>query len=232
MKTLLVIILPFVLSACVSCAAETRHNVWPNLSFVVIDQLPDKHVFERTKDFNPTVKRVILLPIVENYLWNGKRHHFALADPIIVEPGGETLQKIMAPFETGDQAVRSCIILARDYCPGTLQPVINYAGSYKGKEVWLVELARLSSDQYKGALESIINELSSGSIQVGKEKIFESAVKEGKLLSTGELLSPIVRNDGFRFRYVLWNMPPDTKVPICMSSAGLNVIKKELDLNN
>ena len=226
-KTIITVTL--VLTVTVCCGMGKKNGVWPDISFIVMDEIPDKFVFSRTEDVLPTVKRVVLLPIVENYLWNGKRHYLALADPIVIEPGRETLRKIMSSLETGDQAVRRCIILARGYCPGTLQPVINYAGLYNGKENWLIELAKVSDSQFENAFQSITNELANSTLCIGKEKTFEDAVKERKLLSTGTLFSPIVRgDDSFRGPIVLWSVPAGTKVAICLSPGGIEALKKEL----
>jgi hypothetical protein len=225
-KILVSLFLGIFTSACDRSGAQG--TPWPEISFVVLDEIPDKFVFSRTKDFVPSVNRVVLLPIVENYLWNGKRYYLALADPIIVEPGRETLRKTMSSLETGDQVVRECVVLARGYCPGTLQPVINYAGSYNGKTNWLVELAKVSDFQFENAFQSITNELTSSALRIGKEKTFEVAIKEKALLRTGELLSPVIRNDGFRSRYVLWSVPVGTEVAICLSSNAIKSLKNEL----
>jgi len=134
----------------------------------------------------------------------------------------------MSSIETNNQAVRECIVLARGYSPGTLQPVINYAGSYNGKQVWLLELAKVSEMQFGSAFQSITNELAGSTLRVGKEKTFETAVKEKNLLSTGELLSPVTRNNGYRSRYVLWSVPAGTEIAICISSNGMQSLKAEL----
>jgi hypothetical protein len=221
-----VLILALTTSSC--CDPKLQVNPWPDISFVVLDEIPEKFVFSRTRDFLPTVKQVVLLPIVENYRWNGRRHHLALADPLFVEPGRETLRKTMSTLETGDQVVRRCIVLARGYCPGTLQPVINYAGKYYGKEVWLIELAKLSDQHTTKAFQSITNELNRLSLRVGPEKTFEEALRDKTLLCTGELLSPIIRKNDFRAPIVLWNVPAGTDIAICVSSNGLKVLKAEL----
>src|SRR5689334_2777637 len=125
------------MSLFLGCSSIAREYNWPEKSFVILDETPDTFVFTHGPKIEPTVNRVILLPIVENYLWNGRRQTLALADPIVVEPGRETLRKTMASLETNRQNVRSCIVLASGYCPGTLQPFINYSGRYQDKDVWL-----------------------------------------------------------------------------------------------
>lgn len=203
-------------------------NPWPEMSFVILEENPELFVFEQTTKVVPAVNRVLLLPIVENYLWEEKRYYMALADPLIVEPGKETLRKTMSLLENNNQAVRACIVLARGYCPGILQPIINYAGDYKGRQVWLVELAKLSDEQFTAVWQIISNELSHATIHIGKEKTFEDALKEKQLISTGELLSPIVRTGEYRSRYVLWTVPVGTEVAVCVTPDGLKLLKDEL----
>jgi hypothetical protein len=216
----------------VGCSTVAEDDHWPKeMSFVILDETPNTFVFTRGTNVEPTVSRVVLLPIVENYFWNGKRHFLALADPTVVEPGKESLHKIMAALETNRQAVRDCIVLAPGYCPGTLQPVINYGGKYKGKDVWLVELAKITPQQYQASVQCITNDLNTPILRVqGERQVkFEDAIKAGKLLNNAEIKGTVVHNDGtFRNTYILWSVPDGTKVAICLSSNGWNVLNREI----
>jgi hypothetical protein len=216
----------------VGCSTVAEDGHWPKeMSFVILDETPDTFVFTHGPKIEPTVNRVVLLPIVENYLWKGKRHFLALADPIVVEPGKELLSKTMASLETNRQAVRDCIVLAPGYCPGTLQPVINYSGKYKDKDVWLVELAKITAKQFQASVQCITNDLNTPILRVQGERqvSFEDAIKAGKLLNNAELKGPLLHSDGeFRNTYVLWSVPDGTKVSICLSSNGWAVLKREL----
>lgn len=214
------------------CSSVAGDDHWPeDRSFVVLDETPDTFVFTHGPKIEPTVNRAILLPIVENYLWKGKRHFLALADPIVVEPGKESLRKIMASLERNHQAVRRCIVLAPGYCPGTLQPVINYSGKYNDKEVWLVELTKVTANQFQSALKCITNDLNTPTLRVqGSRQVgFEDAIKAGKLLTNAELKGPLLHSDGeFRNTYVLWSVPDGTKVSVCLSSNGWSILTREL----
>jgi hypothetical protein len=195
-----------------------------------MDEIAEKAVFERTKNIEPTVDRVLLLPIVENYLFDGRRHRIALADPIVVYPGKKSLKETFSVLSENKQRVRDCIIIAHGYSPGTLQPAINYAGLYRGKEVWLVEMAKLSDEQFKAAGRGIASELNGQGLRVGGIKTFEDAVREGVLLSTSELLSPVVRWGDHRNAYVLWSMSSGTEVAICLTPEGRKTVLTELGL--
>jgi hypothetical protein len=219
------------LGLLVGCSTVTEDDHWPEMSFVILDETPNTFVFTRGPNIEPTVNRVVLLPIVENYLWNGRRHFLALADPMVVEPGKESLRKTMSSLEMNSQAVRRCIVLAPGYCPGTLQPVINYGGKYKGKDVWLVELAKITQQQYQASVQCITNDLNKPILRVqGNVQVkFEDALKAGKLLNNAELKGPVVHSDGtFRCTYVLWSVPDGTDISICLSSNGWNVLTREI----
>lgn len=210
---------------------------WPGISFIVMDEIPGEYEFNRTENIVPTVTRVILLPIVENYKWEEKRINYAIVDPILVFPGKDAMDKTFSHLLAARQKVRECIVLARGYCPGTLQPVINYAGNYKGKEVWIVELAKVSKKQYAAEYAIIINELAGTSLLLSQMPTtddiwnYEVALKNGQLLRRGIIKSPVIRTGGYkdtRSEIVLWSLPGGMNIPICMTPQGRKLLKDEL----
>lgn len=227
-------IISVVLSALslVSCNRKGPQDTsWPDISFVILDEMPGENVMYRTKNFAPTAKRVVLLPIVENHLWNGKRYDLAIADPIVVVPGEETLRKTLAHLSNDGQRVRRCIVLAYGYCPGTLHLTFNYSGMYHDKEVWLIELAKLSTEQYAAASQVMILELAGSKILVDgdTEQTIEMAIEEKQILGYGEIKSPIVGQGGHRNNYALWSLRNNnTEVAVCLSDSGRRVLQKEL----
>lgn len=225
----------FILSC--SCGTGAPKDAWPGISFIVMDEIPEEFKFNRTENIIPTVQRVVLLPIVENYQWEGKRISYAIANPILVFPGKEPLDKTFSPLVVDNQKVRRCIVLARGYCPGTLQPVINYAGIYKGKEAWIVELAKVSKKQYAAEYAIVMNELSGTSLLLSQMPTtndiwnYEVALDKGQLLRRGIIKSPVIRTGGYkdtRSEIVLWSLPGGMNIPICMTPQGRKLLKDEL----
>ena len=207
----------------------STENPWPvNTSFVVIDEEPDTFISGRTENFIPSVHRVVLLPIVLNYLWEGKRHQIALADPFAIEPGKESLYEMMDHLEKNEQTVWSCLVLSSGYYPGTLQLQINHAGIYQDKEVWLIMLAPITEEQYKLVFSSIMSELNQTTFKVGEELSFEQALQKQRVLTTRRLRSPIIHSDGFRINYILWTHYAGTLVDVCISETGMKLLKDEL----
>ena len=67
-------------------------------------------------------------------------------------------------------------------------------------------------------------------MNINKQMTFEQALTENRLLSTNELLSPVLRyNDRFRRVIVLWNVNSGTEISICISEKGMNLIKEHLN---
>ena len=220
---------------------EGNGTTWPDrTSFVVIDEEAGKFNFEKIYDFVPSVHRVVLLPVVLNYSWEGKRRRIALADPFVVKPGSKSLHRMMAHLETNRQAVWRCIILVPGYCPGGLQPAINYAGNYQGRKVWLVEMAKITDEQYELVFSSVVSELNQATLILEEESSFEQALQKQKIISTRGLKSPILHKAAepgnvlaskeVRKNYILWNHYAGTKVDICISEAGMDILKKELGM--
>jgi hypothetical protein len=199
-----------------------------------MDEIPEKFDFDRTDHIVQTVDRIVLLPIVENFQWEGKRIHYAIADPIVVQPGREAIYKTFSHLLTNSQNVRRCIVLARGYCPGTLQPVINYAGNYRGKKAWIVELAKVSKMQYATQYPIVMNELSGNSLWLSPLPDtsdiwnYEDALGKGQLLGREMIYSPVIRSSGYRTEIALWSISGGRHVPICMTAQGRKLLKDEL----
>ena len=210
-------------------ASNDNTYEWPDISFVVLDENPNMFLFERNINIVSTIREVLLIPIVNNYKCDNIRYPIAIADPLLVELGKATLKELLSKDAKNYQSVRSCIVIARGYCPGTLQPTINYAGNYKGETVWMIELAKINNAQYKKAYESIIEELNNKQLTIGKRMIFEKALKEKRIISSSELLSPVIRfDDGYRRAASFWDVKPGTEISICISEKGMNLIKEHL----
>ena len=218
------------------CGCDRRHsgkNPWPeSVSFVVFDEEVGKFDFEQTYTFVPSARRVVLLPVVLNYLWEGKRHRIAIADPFVVEPGKESLRQMMAHLETNRQTVWRCIVFAPGYCPRSLSLSLIYAGTYQDKKVLLCQMARVTDEQYGLMFSSIMSELNQAAFILEEETTFEQALQKQKILSTRALKSPLIRNDGLRINYILWNHYAGTQVDICISEAGMNLLRNELSMTN
>ena len=223
------LMLSFMAYASGALASNGNSDSWPDVSFVVLEENPKEFIFERDIDIVATLNKVVLIPIIANYHYGDNTFSTAIADPFVIEPGKDTLKAIFSKYQNHNQKVKRCIVLAKGYCPGTLQPVINYAGIYKGKEVWMIELAKIDDETYKKVYESIIQELNQRNMNINKQMTFEQALNENRLLSTNELLSPVLRyNDGFRRVIVLWNVNSGTEISICISEKGMNIIKEHL----
>jgi len=235
-----------VLVLCLSCASlASRTETWPwpdDTSFVVMDEILDITLPDRVdggalrarnaqpEEIHPTVNRLLLLPVVENYLWNGKRHALALADPIVVKPDERPIRQVLLPLLKHGQYVRRCILIAHGYCPGDLDRSWNCTREYEGKKVWLNEMTKLSKEQFKAASRIIVNELSSSTLRVFNRQVqFEDAIKQGRLLSVCWLWSPLIGEVGYsKQAYVFWTARDGAEVSICLSPEGLHCVKEEL----
>ena len=231
-------VLALCLSAC--CNLPPKGSAWPaDVSFLVVDELPDISIIDRAgKNIIPfSGEHVVLLPIMENYEWQGERHKFALADPIIIKPGTEDIRKTLSHLEVNNQYVRQCIVIAHGYCPGSLNPAFNYSGYYNGKKGWLVELSKLSNEQFTAAAKIMMNELGGNSIFLSKITktyeiwTFNDAVKNGQLLRRSVIKSLVVRENGEQYEIILWNVPEGREVPLCFSAKGRKILKDELQPN-
>ena len=236
-----------VASAIVACSGcnmlYSNENPWPeSASFVVFDEEAGKFDFEHTYDFVPSARRVVLLPVVLNYSWEGKRRRVAIADPFVVEPGKGSLRQMMAHLETNRQGVLSCIVLAPGYCPRGLSFNFIYTGTYQGKTVQLSQMARVTDEQYGLVFSSIMSELNQASLIVEEESSFEQALQKQKIISTRVLKSPILhtpaepgnplRSKEFRKNYILWEYYVGAEVDICISETGMSLLKNELSKTN
>jgi hypothetical protein len=230
-----------VISLILTCCYSQHRNqfYWPDVSFVVIDEKPiNTTYYDQADNLVPSLKRVILLPIIENFIWEGKRLNYAITDPILVVPGKEAMNQTFSHLEFANQKVRRCIIMARGYCPGALQPMINWAGNYNGKEVWMIELPKVTKKQYAKQYEIIINELSGTSLVLsdmpttGDIWNYEYALKNEQLLRRGLIKSPVINNkEGmpiYRREIVLWNLPDGMRIPICFTPEGRKLLKDKL----
>jgi len=238
------LVIALAIIACCGChMLYSNESTWPeNVSFVVFDEEAGKHDFERTYDFVPSARRVVLLPVVLNYQWEGKRRRIALADPFVVEPGKKSLRQMMAHLETDRQTVWRCLVLAPGYCPRGLSSNFIYAGTYQGKEVQLSQMARIADDQYGLVFSSIMSELNQATLILEEESSFDQALQKQKTLSTRELESPILhtpaelgnplRSKERRKFYILWNHYAGTQVDVCISESGMNLLRNELSMTN
>lgn len=226
------------LASCEPQARQEAAALWPEITFVVMDEIPEKFVFERTKEVVPSVDRVLLLPIVANYLHQGERKPYAIAEPMVVHPGEETLSSLFSSLSSNGQRVLRCIILARGYCPGELQPTINYAGIYQGKEAWLVEIARVSDNQYEQTYAILMNELKGDSLTLSRMPLtadiwnFDVCLARKELLRRQIIHSPVVRrhprSPDSRSEIILWAVPEGASVSICISADGRKALEREL----
>jgi hypothetical protein len=239
----------------VSCAAgRGRYGnpsvSWPtDKSFVVVDEVPDYAVSFRmdiSAEFLPqgvaldrknvasAISRVLILPVVENYLWKGKRHSLALVDPIVVHPGEQIIADTLSRLMKNGQYVRNCILLARGYCPGDLySSPWHDVCEYKGKEAWLIEMTRLSNEDFQTAASIMVKELSGSSLHVRHTDrtlppTFQEAIKEERILCQDMLRGPLVGKHGDRAMYLLWGVKHDADVSVCLSPEGLECVKSEL----
>lgn len=189
----------FLLASCEPKTSQKPTAPWPEIAFVVMDGIPEKFVFERTKEVVPSVDRVLLLPIVADYLHQGDRKPYAIAEPLVVHPGEETLSSLFSSLSSNGQRVLRCIILARGYCPGELQPTINHAGIDQGKEAWLVELAKVSDSQHEQTHAIFMSELQGASLTLSRMPLtadiwnFEDCLARKELLRRQIIHSPVVR---------------------------------------
>ncbi len=114
MPTSIVALLLLSFSSCRESSMGGRGRApWPDLSFVVMDQIPSAHVFERTENIVPTARRVVLLPIVSDYTWRGTQHDFAIADPILAVPGEMTFTGLIEEAGLRSDQVTRFLVLAR-----------------------------------------------------------------------------------------------------------------------
>ena len=247
---------------CLSCGGlgtGDRTSPWPDdASLVVVDEIAELPLGFRvdgprdlppgaridSNNMAPTISRVLLLPLVQNYYWKGKRHRLALADPLVIRPGERTIEETLSPLLRDDQYVRSCILIARGYCPGGFHPSFNLAGEYEGKTVWLTEMAKLPEQQFQTAAQIMIKELSGTTLcAFDKEGVFgvpfDEAIQMGKLLSLSWFVSPLPcsGDPAGRTRYVLLDVRAGTEISVCLSPGGLECVKAELlgpqkDTNN
>jgi hypothetical protein len=225
---------------------------WPNgMSFVIVDEMPDALLGTRLDDppcpdlplnarldrnnVAPTLRRVLLLPLVQNYRWRGECHRLAFTDPILARPGEDAISTLLSPLLRDGQQVRRCILLAHGYCPGDLYPQFNLAAKYNGRDVWPTEMARLPEEQFQAVSEIIIRELSGTTLKVYDIKgvygvPFDEAIRLGKILGLSWMVSPLSYSGdpAGRPRYVLSGVPGGTDISVCLSPEGLERVKTEL----
>lgn len=155
-------------------ATESPSSRWQDLPLLVVDneEHPDKDVFGLEAAWAliiPIPERVVLLPVVENYQWQGERLPLAVVDPIVFDnPGTEGLCDMFASLETNGQKVVQCFLLAKGHAPDIVTPApITYymqTRSFGNRPYFAYGLWRVSWERWEGVRRDLEAELDNATL--------------------------------------------------------------------
>lgn len=231
------------LSARPACAwpgqKETpKPSRWRDLPFCAVDPDLDEEKPGHWKGYVVTLpiqERVVLLPVMENYLWNGERLPLAVADPIAVDnPGAVGLRELFAPLETDGQRVAMAIVLAKHHAPANTSPSpINYqmqTMTRDGREYLGEIMLRLPHPHWEGIRRSLEAELARDSLAIAPGwytcTSIDDVIASTNVLSVRAYKVSCV--DTYLNNLMLWAWDPGTVVPLCFTEKGRQTLREEL----
>lgn len=219
-------------------AQEAEPSRWQDSPFYAVDPDLDEEIMGHSKGYVVTLpiqERVVLLPVVENYLRNGERLPLAVADPIAFDnPGMVGLRELFAPLETDGQRVAMAIVLAKHHAPAYTSPApINYymqTMTRDGREYLGEIMLRLPYPHWEGVRRSLEAELSRDSLVIAPgwptSTSIDDVIASTNVLSARAYAVSCV--DTYHNNLLLWAWDPGTVVPLCFTEKGRQTLREEL----
>ena len=216
----------------------TPPSRWRDLPFCAVDPDLDEEIMGHSKGYVVTLpipERVVLLPVVENCLWNGERLPLAVADPIAFDnPGTVGLRELFAPLETDGQRVAKAIVLAKRHAPATTSPApINYfmqTMTRDGREYLGEIMLRLPHAHWEGVRRSLEAELARDSLVIAPGWPTSTSIDD--VIASTNVLSARAYEvscvDTYHNNLMLWPWDPGTVVPLCFTDKGRQTLREEL----
>lgn len=211
---------------------------WQDLPFYAVDPDLDEEMMGHSKGYVVTLpiqERVVLLPVVENYLRNGERLPLAVADPIAFDnPGTVGLRELFAPLETDGQRVAMAIMLAKHHAPANTSPApINYymqTMTRDGREYLGEIMLRLPYPHWEGVRRSLEAELARDSLVIAPGWYTSTDIDD--VIASTNVLSARAYEVSCVDTYLndldLWPWDPGTVVPLCFTEKGRQTLREEL----
>lgn len=217
---------------------------WQDLPLLVVDHEvePLKDLFGADSDCAlvvPMPERVLLLPVVEKYLWQGRRVPVAIVDPIVLDnPGTEGLREIFAPLEKDGQTVVRCYLLAKRHAPGKVSPApIDYymqTRFFEGRPYYAHGLWRLSFERWEKMRRDIEVELAGDTLTLTHGWDIRYPELDEQLAGTNVLAGSgftIRKRDGpfeVERRVPLTSYETGTTLFLCFTEGGRRTLREEL----
>ena len=185
----------------IGCAGPAATN---GPAYCFVEESPEKLVFEligHTQPINP--RTVLLFPVVENGIINGKPVRYGIGPPVIYSQGTDvtTIQ-----FKGIDRKQISRFkVWARGYFFTGVPRVFLYADTVFGRECLLVELTPLKPELSQQRFESaVIAELKKGQITVIAPVDLNDEADYTKAFRASELKSWVKMPYGYRREKSTW----------------------------
>ena len=211
------------------CNDPTKNPaVSEDLPYCFIDESADIYLGERIGKIAPiALDEVLLFPVVENGVIQGKPVSNGIGSPVVYRPGSDIRLLQFPGIERW--SVKRYMVMARGYYFSLLPRMFVFTDTVWGKKCNLAELTPLmpGTDRRQFAMAAL-NALRSGTITVTEETTIDSATDYSAFFRASELKSwQTSKTTGWHPSQIVWTSP-GSKVELVLTEGDFEIVERYL----